>query len=232
MITDIKSQLARNTNSPYFNTSRNRTGFLTIHWNGPYISPSTSDLGFLRGAANYHVNTHGWDGLAYHYAIGRDGTIYRCRDYWAKLPHSGVNLGNNESLAVIVIAGDGNTIPSAQYSGLSELIRLLQIPARYILGHQEWPRSTSCPGAQLMRWLNNYRGTWSNPDYTAKTVFNANVRDEPSVLSDNVGSISAGKNLEGKWVLGKPVKGDSLWFQIKNTTNYIHASALDSNGIR
>lgn len=226
---DVRAQLKRSATIPQ--TSRKLTNFVTIHWNGPAVSDDVSDLQLLKNDAKFHVDTRGWDGLSYHYAVGRDGKLYQARDHMARLAHSGVTQGNNESLAVLVITGDGNCIPYEQWQGLEKILIDLKIPLRYTLGHQEWPRNTSCPGAELMRYLGTKRKSWSNPSTKTKVIYGANVRDEPNVLSLKVGSLSANTTIEGNWVLGKPVKGDSLWFQIRDTTNYVHASALDSKGI-
>lgn len=226
---DIRAQLKRS--ATIKQTYRTRTGFITIHWNGPAVSSNETDLELLKRDAIFHVNTRGWDGLSYHYAVGRDGKLYQCRDHNARLAHSGHTIGNNESLAVFICTGDGNTIPAAQWQGLETIIKQLGIAQRFILGHQEWPRNTSCCGAELMRWLEAKRKYWTNPDTDAKVLFGANLRDKPDVMSLKVGSIAAGNTIKGNWVLGKPVKGDGLWFQIQNTTNYVHASALDSKGI-
>ncbi len=218
---DIRGALARSTKVPQVN--RRVTNFLTLHWNGPGFT--AADLDQIKGDARYHVNTRGWEGLAYHYAIGRDGAVYQCRDYAARLNHSGVPQGNAESLSVLVLTGEGMQIPPAQYLGLEQFLKAQWDRPRYTLGHQEWPRLTACPGPLLNRWFTAYRSRYKSTG-KATTLGVANVRDEPSVLSQRVRQAAAGATVAGTWILGKPYKGDSLWFNIAGTSDYIHGSVL------
>lgn len=218
---DVRSQLMRSSIVPQ--TLRRVTKSFTVHWNGPPVS--SNELAQLKGDAKFHVQTRGWDGLSYHYAVGRSGTTYWCRDEMARLAHSGVAQGNSESLSCLVITGEGMDLPSIQIHALEEVIHSKGIPSRYVLGHQEWPRLTACPGPLLLRWLAEYRTRYITLG-EATTMFTSNVRDEPSVLSHLVRTLPVGTKLKGSWMLGKPYKGDALWFQIEGLTDYLHASVL------
>lgn len=241
LIHDIRNQLIRSKTVPQ--VLRPVTRNVTLHWNGDSIGDA-SDIDLLKSDARYHVFTKGWDGISYHYGVGREleadttrTRIYRNRDYNAKLAHSGVTQGNNESLSVLVLTGDGDKIAPEQYAGLYELLKTLDIQPRYILGHQEWPRSTACPGALINRWVAQFRTHFSDGHLSevAVTVPVANIRDESNVLSLKLGVTTAGKRLVGRWVLGKPVKGDCLWLECRgiapdnDALQYVHGSALDSS---
>jgi len=221
---DIRSQLARSTKVKQVN--RTKTGYLTIHYNGPSVG-NTKDLDLIKADARFHVNTRGWDGLAYHYAVGRDGALYQTRDYAARLNHSGVPQGNSESLAVLVVTGEGDPLPQAQVNGLEQLIKQVGKGPRFLLSHQEWPRLTACPGALLTRWLRGYRAQFMQSSFHTTTLYSTNVRDESNVLSHLVRVEPKGTQHEGFLFLGHPFKGDSLWFNILGTTDYIHGSVLD-----
>ena len=225
MITDVRDRLLRHPRVKQ--VARPTTRFVTVHWNGPSVKGYRTDLQLLIADANYHVNTKGWDGIAYHYAVGRDGHLYQTRDHEARLNHAGVPQGNQESLSVFVCIGEGDVPPPVQLIGLERLLEYLEIKPRYVLGHREWPRNTSCPGAQLTRWLANYRLRHSaGPVFSVKAQYTSNVRDEPSVLAHQVRKVQAGTLIKGSIVLANPVKGDSLWLKLDGTTDYIHASGL------
>lgn len=217
---DIRSELMRNKEIPqvYRRVTRN----LTVHWNGPAFKGT--DFNQLKGDAKFHVQTRGWDGLSYHFGVGRDGTQYWCRDKAARLNHAGVAQGNSDSYAVLVLTGEGMPIPQAQLASLEQLILSLNIHPRYVLGHQEWPRLTACPGPLLLRWLTRYRNRFTAVG-TATTIVNANIRDEASVLSHKQGEIPVNTPVHGTWILGKPYKGDSLWLQLASG-DFVHASTL------
>lgn len=216
---DVRAQLMRSKTVAQVN--RKVTKSLTVHWNGPAFV--ASDLDQLKGDARFHVQTRGWDGLSYHYGVGRDGQQYWCRDKIARLNHAGVAQGNSESLSVLVLTGEGMNIHSIQFKSLEDLIVTLGVPPRWVLGHQEWPRLTACPGPLLLRWLTAYRSRYRAAG-TATTLYTTNVRDEASVLSHLIRQLKPGTQVTGTWMLGKPFKGDALWLQTGN--DYIHASVL------
>lgn len=218
---DVRNQLKR-ANFSY--GPRRKTGFVTIHYNGPSVASQPNDLKLLQADARFHVDSRGWDGLSYHYAIGRDGTVYQCRDASAKLAHSGVAQGNNESLAVLVITGEGDNPPSVQIAALEAHLKTLGIASRYILGHREWPRDTACPGARLRSWLSGYRLHNSGYAVSAVTRVNANLRSIPSTTGQILKVLKTGVEVKGSVVLASPVSGDSLW--IKLDTGYVHGSTV------
>lgn len=221
---DVRKDLLRSKKVPQ--TNRSVTKFLTVHYNGPSVG-TLADIKLLQADARFHVNTRNWDGLSYHYAVGRAGATYQCRDWAARLAHSGVPQGNSESLAVLVIHGEGDPLPSIQIAGLEAIIKQLGINPRWILGHQEWPRLTACPGALLRRWLASYRTRFTQVGETKTLGAGTNVRDEADILSAIVRREPAGVKHKGIWMLGKPYKGDSLWFNVLGTSDYIHGSVVD-----
>lgn len=235
---DVRDQLARSSTVPQ--TVRNASNFAVIHYNGSSVLVDRDgnniwrgDMALLKADARYHVYTQGWDGLSYTYAIGRetnvDGTAkaYQCRDYNARLAHSGNTLMNNEAFAFLLITGDGDLIPDRIFSKLQERLNAIGIERRYVLGHQESPRTTACPGAIAMRFITRQRAAVKQAIVGVKVKYNANIRDESNTLSAIVGYAKPGDTFSGNWILGKPVKGDCLWLQIPND-RYIHASALNA----
>lgn len=200
--------------------------FVMVHWNGPSVLTNgyAGDIRQLQIDADWHVNHNGWDGLSYHYAIGRTGQEYQCRYYHTSLWHSGIKLFNDWAWAVHVITGEGDPISPEQFEGLRRRLNALGINRRYWLGHREGPKLTKCPGPLLERWLWNERMKVRQPAKT-KVRFQANVRDMADVDSHLLGQLEPGREINGWWRLGKPWKGDSLWFEL-NGDRYIHASAL------
>lgn len=224
---DVRAQLVRSTIVP--ETYRKLTNFTVLHWNGPSVMYNTTypgDINILKADARWHVQNNRWDGLAYHYAVGRTGTEYQCRTWTAKLPHSGNSLMNDQAFSVLCITGDGDEISDLQYASVLNRLRATGLNRRFWLGHKEAPRTTACPGALLMRWLTELRKE-VHIQTTTKSIYLATVRDEPSSLSAKLGIIDPGMTLTGYWVLGQPVKGDALWLQLSGD-KYVHASALDT----
>lgn len=222
-VIDIRDQLVRSTT--VHQVSRKVTKFVTLHWNGPSTAEVNDDIAVFKADARYHVNTRGWDGIAYHYGVSRTThAVYTLRDFMARLNHSGVPQGNSESLSVLTPIGEGDTFSDLMEENLRNLLDIIGLAPRYVLGHQEWPRATKCPGALIMRFLQRYRSEHSGAPFTGKTKWVANVRDEPSVLSYRVRTLPAGSTVRGTVVLGSPVKGDSQWIKLEGTTDYVHGS--------
>lgn len=226
---DVRALLLRSTTVP--ETYRKNTRFAVLHWNGPSVTKGgyPGDLPLLKADARWHVQNNGWDGLAYHYALGRDGNQYQCRTWTARLPHSGNSLMNDEAFSILAITGDGDPISDKQYAAILDRFRKTGIERRFWLGHQESPRSTSCPGALLMRWLKARRKEVRVAASNVKVIYPAIVRDEYSTLSLKLGTKAPNDLLSGFWVLGQPVKGDALWLEMSGD-RYVHASALESRG--
>ena len=218
---DLRKQLPTKKPIPYRTSDR----FTMVHYNGPSVAGKT-DLQVISQAANYHVNTRGWPTIAYHFAVGRDGTHFKLNDRMVRGNHAGVGLFNNEATAIFVVNGEGDIPPLVQLQGLEALIEDLGHKPRYILSHREAPRTTACPGAQLTRWLARWREGKSGAPFLGKVKYVSNVRDEPNVLSHLVRKLSPGTVIRGVEVLGSPVQGDSLWVRLEGTTDYVHASGI------
>jgi len=153
---------------------------IIIHYGGgenpagdsPYSQ--TKEMAVLRGWEEYHLSK-GWRGIAYNYAIGQSGTIYRLRGWswnagqW-NAPRDDVDgdgiSDNNESVAVVFILG-GDQIPTAEALAAFESLRasleqselvgrtLPLYPHKTVALSGTEIDETSCPGA----YLSNYAET-------------------------------------------------------------------------
>lgn len=131
---------------------------LVVHYEGPTGLGDVTisrEMSRLRAHEEYHIDVKGWLGLAYNYAIGNTGTLYRVRGE----NRSGATSGdqepdgipeNYEARAYLFLIG-GEQQPSA---------------AAKFTFHREWVRwgkprvtvhsdstSTSCPGVPLRTWV-------------------------------------------------------------------------------
>jgi len=107
-----------------------------------------------------------WPGIAYHYFVAADGTIYQCQKHETRSYHCGA--ANDYTLG-IVLAGRfmrtdlrGNPAPPEdrlptrpQLESVSRLVawlmQELNVPLQNVVGHRELPEaSTSCPGDQFL----------------------------------------------------------------------------------
>ncbi|MDX8044765.1 N-acetylmuramoyl-L-alanine amidase [Gracilibacillus sp. S3-1-1] len=92
------------------------------------------------GYARYHVDTHGWPGIGYHYCIEPDGTIKWCNDLELRTYH----VGNHNNYCVgIVLTGDFRyeDPTKEQEDSLRRLVYALQkeySSLKHIKGHHEF----------------------------------------------------------------------------------------------
>ncbi len=123
----------------------------------------------VKNLALYHVQHNGWPGIAYHYVIAADGTIYWTNRHETRSYHA--SDANDYSLGVCLI-GDfmptepaANQIPtSAQMASMARLVawlmQELNVPLENVKGHREIDQ-TECPGDLFLAgqtWKNLIRG--------------------------------------------------------------------------
>lgn len=126
-----------------------------VHWQGPGTAAEGMEAAAAqwRGFQAYHMDTHGWNDIGYHFAIPRGcpvGTVFEGRGFGVRGAHSGHNVANAR-LGILVGCGEENPVPTPDQ--LTTLSMFLEAYARGPLtGHQEWS-PTSCPGPALMAWV-------------------------------------------------------------------------------
>ncbi len=125
----------------YPRRSTNKIKWTVSHHSGGTQGIITRPIRHIRAINRFH-RRKGWNGIAYHFAIARDGTIYRClQDSWVGY-HCPTRNWNGRGILYI-----GNLLeepPSAaQLKAGKDLTRWLGKPC---VDHRDVPRNTSCPG--------------------------------------------------------------------------------------
>jgi len=138
---------------------------IAVHWGGP--PPQNFDAGpdremeILRAYESYHLHTKGWRGIAYGYAIGASGTVYRLRGRNNYGAHQGDQDGdgisnNKEVIPLLFIMGQGQTATPIMWEKAKLLRKWLQTQTWTradlpVTGHRViQPKPTSCPGDENM----------------------------------------------------------------------------------
>jgi N-acetylmuramoyl-L-alanine amidase len=110
----------------------------------------------------------GWDGIGYHYVIGRDGKCEAGRpEYWQGAHVKGVN---DQSLGVCLIGRTHFT--AAQLTCLETLLRQWQMryPGAVILGHRDAADTPkTCPNFDVAAWWQDRMNTPANTHVTPVT---------------------------------------------------------------
>jgi len=118
---------------------------ITVHHTAGGVSET------LRDIALWHINGKQWPGIAYHFVISKDGTIYQVNPVDAYTKHNGFN--NRGAIGVCLQGNFEENYPSsAQIYSLYWIVRDLKnrYPnIRYLMGHKEYKGATLCPGKNL-----------------------------------------------------------------------------------
>lgn len=141
--------------------------YIIIHWGGstaqiaPYDEPQR-----LRIWQRYHMDSRGWRDIAYNFAVGDSGAIYRCRGYnrgghvscSTDLTPEGDSYCD-ASLGVVWIGGanDPDGPSQAAKDSMSYLIQatgITQVKAHSTV-KQENRSNTACPGDDWRAYINN-----------------------------------------------------------------------------
>lgn len=95
---------------------------------------------------NFHINSRGWSGIAYHLYVRRDGTVYKGRPLNKQGGHCS---GYNDRSVGICVEGnfENELMGSVQKDALFEAIEYVLgvYPELKIVGHREL-NATACPG--------------------------------------------------------------------------------------
>lgn len=143
----------------HYGGGANRAGDAAMAEKYGFSFPSVdAEMEVLRAWERYHVNGRGWLGIAYNYAVGQSGNIYRLRgenqaaatkgDYEPDgIPE------NQEARAVVFILG-GTQTPTDE--ALASFVRLYNhlggdLP---VIVHSD-VKDTQCPGDFLRDWVHN-----------------------------------------------------------------------------
>lgn len=101
--------------------------------------------------ADYHISTHNWPGIGYHYVIDPDGTVNQTN----KLTTVSYHVASNNTPSVgICVSGNLNNHPmtAAQERALKALISRLRtiLPNKLtVAGHRDFG-TTDCPGSNTL----------------------------------------------------------------------------------
>jgi hypothetical protein len=126
----------------------------TGHWEGTHMGsfPHESCATKMRVIQNYHMDTQGWNDIAYNFAVCPHGYIYVARDHGIRSSANGTNTGNAESEAVCYLGGLGDPFTIAGEIAYQEIMNEIS-PGRQFC-HNHW-FNTMCPGPEICDEIKN-----------------------------------------------------------------------------
>lgn len=136
-----------------------------VHWGGSPVRVGAEqgiraeEEAQLRSWEYFHMEVQGWLGIAYNWAIGNSGTLYRLRGENRSAATSGDEEPdgipeNHEGIAVVFIIGLGQLASDAALDTfrLFYAERGLGAGIDRVIRHKD-ASATTCPGDQLSEWV-------------------------------------------------------------------------------
>lgn len=124
---------------------------LVIHHSATY---EIDDVATMRVVQDLHMDDRGWADVAYHYCVGKTGSIFEGRVMNVRGTHTaGYNTG---SLGVCLLGNFEEEVPTqAQLTATLALVNwlALRLDLTHLAGHRDFNAITVCPGANLYPYL-------------------------------------------------------------------------------
>ena len=168
----------------------------------------------LRSWEAFHVAGRGWRGIAYGWAVGQTGTVYRLRGWNRYGAHPGDidddGVSNNDEIIPVLFIGSGyhaGFSPAAEESlvRLREYLEEESGQALRLYGHKEVKTvgATSCPGPKIMDYVETHRMLEEEDDMADVKI------PRPSWVSDAMLERLAEQN-----IVPRELETEDLWRSI------------------
>jgi hypothetical protein len=129
----------------------------TSHWEGPHMGtfPHASCAAKVRGIQAFHMDSRGWQDIAYTYLTCPHGFVFEGRGRDVRTAANGTTQGNSTAYAVCYLGGEDDPFTdaarAAQRAALDRLDRIGGAgPGRNC--HRDW-KPTACPGDVICGWV-------------------------------------------------------------------------------
>ncbi len=134
----------------------------TGHWNGPTVTVRGSSTfnhascaALWRGIQAFHMDSRGWNDIAYNFGICQHGYVFEGRGLNIRNGANGTNEGNKTSHCIMMMAGPGNPFGVEEKAAFRDCVKYVSehTSAPYsAIGHRDW-HSTECPGDARYEWI-------------------------------------------------------------------------------
>lgn len=150
----------------------------------------------VRGIETYHVQTKGWDGIAYSFLVAPSGRVYEGRGWGRSGAHT---EGRNRTAAGLCLLGHGDLAPAtaAQWSSSRRLIahgiRLGALePAPAISPHARYSTSgKTCPGTKIAPHIGQLAGIALDQEDPHVAAIAAQLLEQLAQLRTDVAQVRA-----------------------------------------
>lgn len=142
--------------APLSKTSINPTYGTTVHWEGPHMGdfPHSACDDKVREIQRYHMDTKGWDDIAYTAVACHHGFVYEGRWIGRRTAANGTDHGNDVAYAVCWLGGEGDPFTDEGKVAIRAALDTLDAHGAGSgrNGHRDW-KPTECPGDVIYQWV-------------------------------------------------------------------------------
>lgn len=135
-----------------------------VHWLGVGVLPQTEaqERELMRNIQNFHMNTRGWNDIAYGSVIGNvTGKLYIGRGIKKMSAANGPGFNRQHGAVCVMHSQDGNGFTKPARETLGEFLR--EYASEDAALHRD-DYGTTCPGDAIAAWVQS--GKWQEEDLT------------------------------------------------------------------
>ena len=136
----------------HYPTAARRVDEVVVHHTWRPTADDYNGEGTIRGVRRYHMDERGWSDNGYHWMLGPNGDVWRCRPMIRSGAH--VSGRNAHTVGVSFIANFDSDDPAAYdgmdagYRVVAALLKRFDLGVENIRFHREFANKT-CPGNKL-----------------------------------------------------------------------------------
>lgn len=130
---------------------------LAIHYSGSQVDLDGT-AARVRGIQNYHMNSNGWNDIAYNWLVNADGDIYEGRGWGVRSAAQGSNYGNGAYYAICFLGNDRagrDDVTDKGRKAIATLIKEAESKSgrkMRVRPHSDF-NQTACPGDELRNYI-------------------------------------------------------------------------------
>lgn len=149
----------------------------TAHWEGPHMGTFPHDTcpGKVRQIQAFHMDTRGWNDIAYNAVVCPHGYVYEGRGPGARSAANGTDTGNDNDAAVCYLGGEGDPFTPEGAQAMADAMHWLS-PGGQRHAHRDW-KPTACPGDTIAAWAHSPAARGPGPDQGDDDMLSPEAQD-------------------------------------------------------
>ena len=185
-----------------------------IHYTGDRIGTQEHArcAGTVKGIQSYHMDSQGWQDIAYNALVCQHGFVFAGRGPGVVNGANGQTNANRDWPAICYLGGDGDPLTEAGKIGIWEAAEWLGVADAEWRPHRSFV-STSCPGDEVLAWLDEGHPRPGGRDEPSANNKRAAYLKGATAMSENV-KILPGENITIGWTPPNNGPTGDVWVRL------------------